>query len=102
MKEAKKHIREIVELYIKLNPQEFEDFKDGMKMVRATLKDEEFGSANAYTRALYEMPETLNEMLITGLEEEEMVWLKAGGLDRKEGGLWFARTFKDFAIPNQI
>lgn len=102
MKEAKKHIKEIVQLYIKLNPGEFEDFKDGMKMVRATLKDEKFGSANAYTRALYEMPESLHEMLIMGLHEDEMVWLKAGGLNKKEGGLWFARTFKDFAIPNSI
>lgn len=106
MQLAKKHIRTIVEQYIKLYPQEFADFKDAMKMIRASLKDEEFGQAmvgtSSQTRALYELPENLHQMFVMNLEEEDMVWLKAGGVNRKEGGLWFAKTFKDFAIPTKI
>lgn len=106
MTSAKKHITQIVQKYIKDFPQEFEDFKEGMKMVRATLKDE-YGTAlgvdsSSQTRALYELPETLHNLFIMELEEEEMVWLKMGGADRKQGGQWFARTFKDFCIPNRI
>lgn len=54
------------------------------------------------TRALFEIPVDLHEMLVTNLSEEEMEWFKAGGRDRKEGALWFAKTFKDFTLPNKI
>ncbi len=104
---AKKHIKQIVETYIKVFPQEFEDFKFGMNAVRASLKDEEFGEAmvgsSSGYRALYEMPETLQNMLIKGLNDEEMSWLKAGiPSNRNQGGQWFARTFKEFRIPAHV
>lgn len=104
MDSAKRKIREIVEKYITDFPQEFTNFTVGMKMVRASLKDEKFGQLEGtnYSRALYELPETLHNLFIMGLEEEEMVWLKAGGHDRKEGGLWFAKTFEAFRIPKEV
>jgi hypothetical protein len=37
------------------------------------------------------------------LAEDEMLWLKDGiPSNRKQGGIWFAKNFKDFAIPNKI
>jgi hypothetical protein len=57
MRAAKTHITAIVKNYIKLYPQEFELFKKGMTAVRASLKDEEFGTTDSkYQRALYECP----------------------------------------------
>lgn len=100
---SKKAIKTVVEEYIKLFPEEFDTFKTGMTGLRHMTRDDLaslYGSD--YSRALYEMPETLSTMLITRLPEEAMVWLKAGGRDGKAGGLWFARTFKDFAIPNKV
>lgn len=101
---AQKHIRQVVETYIKLYPEEFEIVKEGIKMQRGLHLDE-FASAKGTgsdMRALFEIPVTLSEMLITDLSEEEMEWFKAGGRDRKEGGRWFAKTFTDFALPDSI
>lgn len=105
MTSAKTHIRQIVEEYIKTFPIEWRDFKKGMSAVRAMASDEEFATLDGTkdTRALYEMPETLQTMLIMKLEEDEMLWLKAGNAaNRNEGGHWFAKTFKEFAIPKEI
>lgn len=100
---SKKAITAVVKDYIKLFPEEFSEFKKGMTALRAVTRDK-FASLDGtkYTRALYEMPETLSNMLITRLDEADMLWLKAGGADRKEGAIWFARTFKDFCIPDVI
>ena len=105
MKEAKKHITDIVKLYVKLNPQEFEDFKKGVEMMRQMKYDDYASAANMGskdTRALFEMPVTLSEMLINNLTEDEIEWFKAGGFDRKQGALWFARTFPAFRIPDKV
>jgi len=105
MKEAKKHITEIVKLYVKLNLQEFEDFKKGVQMMRELKHDDYASAANMGskdTRALFEMPVTLHEMLINNLTDEELEWFKAGGPNRKDGGLWFARSFPAFRIPEKI
>ena len=105
MNSAKSHIKEIVKLYVKLNPQEFEDFKKGIEMMRQ-LKHDDYASASSmgskHTRALFEMPVSLHEMLINNLSEDELEWFKAGGPNRKDGGLWFARTFPAFRIPDKI
>lgn len=107
MKSAKDNITKLVEAYIKFNPDEWVAFKDMMTLVRASVKDEEFGTANKDSsseyRALYEMPETLQMMFIKGLTEEEMTWLKAGiPTSPNQGGRWFATKFKDFRIPNKV
>lgn len=104
MEQAKQHITQIVHNYIRLYPEEFEIVKEGIKVQR-NLHLDEFASAKgtgSEMRGLYEIPESLSEMLIMGLTEEEMEWLKAGGLNRKEGGRWFAKTFTAFALPESI
>ncbi len=53
-------------------------------------------------RGLYEISETLHGMLSSRLNEEDMTWLKAGGLNKKQGGRWFAKTFPQFALPDKI
>jgi len=105
MKQSKDRITAIVKGYILLHPEEFEAFKEGMNAVRASIKDEEFGTLEGteYTRALYEMPETLQTMLIMSLPEEDMLWLKDGiPSDRKQGGRWFATNFPVFRIPDKV
>lgn len=105
MNSAKLHITKIVEDYIRLRPADFEIVKEGIKMQRGLHLDE-FASAklngSAYTRALFEIPEELSQMFIMQLTEEEMEWFKAGGTNRKEGGLWFAKAFPAFALPSSI
>ena len=102
MQVAKKHITEIVNNYIRLYPDDFQTVKEGIAMQRGLHLDEFARSKGSDMRGLYEIPQELHEMLIMGLEPEEMNWLKAGGTDRKEGGRWFARTFKAFALPHNV
>lgn len=95
---TKKRIKVLVESYIKENPLDWDTFKEGVKMTRKFTKDDFatlYGSNDS--RALYEMPEKLYEEMIISLDEDEMVWFKS-----KIGSLWFARTFKDFALANKI
>lgn len=105
MQSAKDHVTQIVEEYIKLFPSDFELFKDGVKRVRQTLKDEKWGTAEGTgsdMRALFEMPVDLSEMLIMQLSEEEMEWFKAGGADRKEGARWFVKNFPAFRLAELV
>jgi hypothetical protein len=105
MNSAKTHIEAIVKNYTRLYPEEWAEFKIGMAAVRASLIDENaHTSSDVYgARALYEMPETLQTMLIMGLTEEEMIWLKSGiKSNPNQGGRWFAKHFPTFAITNKI
>lgn len=105
METAKTHIKEIVDIYIKLRPEDYALVIEGIRMQKGLHLDE-FATASLAgsetTRGLFEIPVELSEMLITGLSEEEMEWFKAGGANRKEGGRWFAQTFKEFALPESI
>lgn len=105
MEIAKTRIREIVGNYKRLYPQDYTTVVEGIQMQRKLLLDDEFGRAKGSgsdMRALFEIPVDLSEMLIMGLEPEEMEWFKAGGTDRKQGARWFARTFKEFTLPSKI
>lgn len=105
MQSAKNRITQIVQDYIRLNPSEWKAFKKGMVAVRASIKDDEFATLEGtkYTRALYEMPETLQMMFIKQLPEDEMIWLKAGvDSNHNQGGQWFAKAFPDFRIPKEV
>lgn len=105
MESAKTHIKKIVEDYIKLYPGDYKIVKEGIEMQRKMLLDSEYGQASntgSEMRALFEIPADLSEMFIMRLTEEEMEWFKAGGPDRKQGGRWFAKTFKEFALPQKI
>jgi len=105
MQQAKERIKQIVEAYINLFPEDYATVCDGIKLTRNTYADD-FASAKKHgapdMRALFEIPVDLSEMFIMQLSEEEMEWFKAGGSDRKAGGRWFAKTFKEFALPTNI
>lgn len=102
MTSTKKHIAHIVETYKKLNKAEYLTVCDGIRMQRDIHADK-FASAKLQgspdMRALFEIPMTLNEMLINNLDEGEMEWFKAGGTTRKEGARWFAKKFPEFRVP---
>lgn len=102
---TKKHIEAIVQKYILLHPEDYRIVIKGIQMQKGLHMDE-FASAKKkgapYTRALFEIPIELNEMLVMGLEPDEMEWFKAGGRTRKEGALWFAKRFKEFRLPENI
>lgn len=105
MQQAKNHITKIVDDYKRLFPDDYQTVVDGIKLQREMLLDKKFGIAldtGSDMRALFEIPADLSEMFIMQLTEEEMEWFKAGGLDRKAGGRWFARTFKEFTLPQYI
>lgn len=100
MQATKKHISDLVEFYIKENPEEFELVKEGVRMSRLLLKDNKYAQAEgsqAEMRGLFEIPETLSTMLIMGLSEDESIWFKT-----KVGGRWFANKFKVFSLPQNI
>lgn len=105
MQSAKNHITQIVDDYKRLFPDDYQTVVDGIKMQREMLLDQKYGQAigtGSDMRALFEIPQDLSEMLIMNLTEGEMEWFKAGGSDRKEGGRWFAKTFKEFTLPQNI
>jgi hypothetical protein len=104
MESAKFKIKNTVDTYIKLNPEEYGVFKEFVKQQRHALKDEHFGVSNDsnYMRALYEMPVTLHDMITNALNIDELEWFKSGGEDRKQGGRWFANTFPTFRLPDAV
>lgn len=101
--DTKQNIKKVVEDYIRIFPDEYATAIKGTEMLRSMTQDE-FASIDGwyYGRALYEVPETLHNMLVKMLPEEDLKWLKEGGVDRKQGGRWFARTFPEFAIAQKI
>lgn len=99
-KETKLKISSIVKMYTDVFVAEFNDFKFGMRKKRESLQDSKFAqikNSDFIERALYEMPETLFELLTNRLDLEEINELKT-----KDGGRWFAKTFKDFRISEKI
>lgn len=88
----------IVKDYIQDFPEEFRIVKKGIAAKRLLTRNE-FANLEGsdYSRALYEISETLSNLFITRLNEEQMVWFKT-----KEGARWFAREFQAFALPFSI
>lgn len=105
MQSAKSHIIQIVNTYKKVFPEEYDICIRGIKAQRE-LHADKFGSAKLQgapdMRALFEIPVTLNEMLVNNLDEEEMEWFKAGGANRKQGAFWFVKKFPEFSSPDTI
>lgn len=105
MTSAKHKIKLAVRDYIKLFPEEWVAFKVQTESLRRTLKDQKFAEAKgtgSEMRALFEMPETLHTILVNNLDDAEMDWFKSGGIDHKEGGRWFAKSFPEFRIPSNV
>lgn len=96
---TKKRIETIVKNYIRSSPEEYELVVTAVKLHRHALNDPKFATLDGSSehRALFEMPEALFGLLVRGLDDEDVAWFKT-----TQGGRWFARKFKDFALPSSI
>lgn len=98
----KQQIRDVVRKYIKLFPEEYVEVCHAIRTKQRALSDSRFAKADSAgkdsdLRALYEIPETLNNMIIHVLDLEGLTWFSG-----KEPSRWFANTFPQFRIPEQI
>lgn len=103
---AKYNIKAIVVLYRAEYPEEYQRLKQAIEFSRQALYDPKYATVDAQElkahnlhiqRGLYEISITLDAMLVKGLSIEELTWWKT-----KEGGYWFAETFREFALPERI
>ncbi len=95
---AKKNISTIVGKFKFTHPDEYAITVKAVEAMHHMVIDD-FASAKdtPMIRGLYETPEELYAMFIIELDPEDMNWLKT-----KEGGKWYAKKFKEFAIPKSI
>ena len=98
-KDIKLKIEKIVKGYAKAYPDEFEAFKKGVKQKLYIQRDKFASTKNMdfVIRGLYEIPETLLGLLKLKLTMDEWKFYES-----KEGGRWFAKKFKEFAIAEKI
>lgn len=92
-------IKKIVDKYIKQNYKEYCLVCQSIKDQRATQKNE-FASTgyDGYIAQLASIiPQTLDNLLLTGLDEEEVEYYKS-----KEGTEWFAREYSEFSPAIKI
>jgi hypothetical protein len=91
-------ILNLVELYKRGFPNEYQMACDGVIMQRQMLADEtavikgEHSGASAQ-RALFEMPEKLYQSIYKTLDGDEITYFKS-----KEGGRWFTKAVPQFAL----
>lgn len=98
MKETKVKIKKIVDDYITMFKQEHEIVKEMVAAKRGmATSDYALLEGSKYTRALYEISETLSTMLVMQLSEDELIWFKT-----TEGGRWFANAFPVYCLPNKV
>ena len=91
-------IIEVVDSYKNLYPKDYEEVCKMMEEKRKDLKNKyaEIDS-KLLKRALFEIPETLDNFLSIKLTPDERTWFKT-----KEGSIWFAKQFKEFASAKVI
>lgn len=98
--EYQNQIVQIVEKYKKLFPQEYEvvvaylkDRRKNLKTQFAEIEAPKGGIRRneALERGIYEIPETLENMLNLGLTMEATMWRR-----EKEGARWFVKKYKEF------
>ena len=102
MTETQKNIKKVVDDYKLFFPDEYALVVEMIKGKKNTV--DEFASVDGMFdgRVLYEIPETLSKMLTKNLVLDDLTWLKSGGFNKKEGGRWFARTFREFSLAESI
>lgn len=97
----KQQVRDTVAKYKRLFPQEYVVVVHAIRTKAAALYDTRFGTADASKdsdmRALYEIPETLSNMLIHALDADGLTWFS-----ETKASYWFAKTFPEFRLPDQI
>jgi hypothetical protein len=98
---VKKQISACIKLYHRDFKEEAEAFYEFVRQKRAGLHNEGGehvdGVDHAIDRALFEMPVELYGFITQNLSPEQFVWFKT-----KEGGRWFAKTFKSYALIENI
>lgn len=91
MDSSKKKIISLVNKYVKEFPEENKLLKEAVVMKR-NMYSQGFEKGTDM-RPLYELTETLHNIFIRELTEDEMKWLKT-----KKGGNWFAKEFKVYSF----
>lgn len=96
---TKQKIIDAVAQYKQQFPEEYKKFVEQTIDRRKDLMND-FAEAKgkyALKRALIEMPETLHNIINDKLDVGEVTEFSA-----KEAVRWFARTYKEFALPDKI
>lgn len=89
-----------VEDYTTLFPKEFRTVVEHIKNKRWLLDDEKFGESkenSVITRALFEIPVTLDTLIMKVLDPNEIKEFR--GL---QGSRWFAQKFKMFRTADEV
>lgn len=95
---AKKNIESVVAKYKFAFKDDYNAVVEAVEAMHHMVIDDFATTKDSQTmRGLYETPEELYAMFIMELEPEEMDWFKT-----KEGGRWYAKRFKEFALPKNI
>lgn len=100
MQEAKEKIETLTEEYKKVFPQDYENVKEYVKLIKANMIDEDFGEIkgeHAVERRLFELPELLYASLVKSLSDKHLKWFKT-----KTGHRWFARRYGEFKVVNKV
>ena len=98
MKSAKYKIKRIVNQYKVIFKDEFADYMAGVKVrEKSQLGEIKSTKDSLIRRVLYDIPETLFNLIHNKLEVEEDEWLRSVA-----GGRWFAKTYKEFSLIEKI
>jgi hypothetical protein len=90
-------ITQIVEDYIAKKPEEYAQVVEQIEQRRKALKDQQFGQGEGGYSALYELPEDIHNALNKELTPEERQEFA-----RLEHRKWFANTFPQFRLPDEV
>lgn len=93
----KNKITQIVEDYRTKYPLEYKQVCDYLEQQRKKLDNQEYGNGKGELSALMEIPWTLHKMIEAELSLEERQ-----EFSRLENKKWFAKTFKEFALPTNV
>lgn len=99
MKTIQNKIISIVEKYIKKHYKEYVAVCSQIKEHRELQKNKfaSTGKDTYISQLATEVPETLDNLIQLGLDEEEWIYYKS-----KEGTKWFAKRFKEFSPAIKI
>jgi DNA replication protein DnaD len=91
-------IKGIVKDYKELFPDEYNSVVEYLKKKRVnTKKFAEVKGSDIVQRLLYEIPETLQTILSSRLNEDEKKWFES-----VTGGRWFADNFREFVLAEKL
>lgn len=99
MESTKNKIIEIVKAYSEVFFDEYEAVVSYLKKKRNNRNNNfaEIKGNDYVVRSLYEIPETLDNIIQTKLDDKDKQFLKS-----KEGGHWFVKKFPQFRITEKI